>query len=123
MKKGVLRNFAKFTGKNLCQSLFFNNVSGLRAATVLKMRLGHRRFPVNFVKFLRAPFLQNTSVLLLLIFRRLIFDQELQKICPPENVKGLEFTKLILKFDKMFLTMLNIMTLNIKTLEKLVLKN
>ena len=28
-KKGVLRNFAKFTGKNLCQSLFFNKVAGL----------------------------------------------------------------------------------------------
>ena len=25
-KKGVLRNFAKFTGKHLCQSLFFNKV-------------------------------------------------------------------------------------------------
>ena len=24
VKKGVLRNFAKFTGKDLCQSLFFN---------------------------------------------------------------------------------------------------
>ena len=40
-------NFAKFTGKNLCQSLFFNKV---------KKRLAHRRFPVNFVKFLRTPF-------------------------------------------------------------------
>ena len=29
-KKGVLRNFAKFTGKHLCQSLFFNKVAGLR---------------------------------------------------------------------------------------------
>ena len=26
-KKGVLRNFAKFTGKHLCQSLFFNKVA------------------------------------------------------------------------------------------------
>ena len=26
-EKGVLRNFAKFTGKHLCQSLFFNNVA------------------------------------------------------------------------------------------------
>ena len=26
-KKGVLRNFAKLTGKHLCQSLFFNNVA------------------------------------------------------------------------------------------------
>ena len=29
-KKGVLRNFAKFTGKHLCQSLFLNKVAGLR---------------------------------------------------------------------------------------------
>ena len=27
-KKGVLRNFAKFTGKHLCLSFFFNKVSG-----------------------------------------------------------------------------------------------
>ena len=27
-KKGFLRNFAKFTGKNLCQILFFNKVAG-----------------------------------------------------------------------------------------------
>ena len=26
MKKGVLRNFAKFTGKHLCQILLFNKV-------------------------------------------------------------------------------------------------
>ena len=54
--KGVLRNLAKFTGKDLCQSLFFNKVSGLRPATLLKKRLWHRYFPVNFVKFLRIPF-------------------------------------------------------------------
>ena len=45
-EKGVLRNFAKFTGKHLCQSLFFNKVAGL----------WHRCFPVNFAKFLRTPF-------------------------------------------------------------------
>ena len=27
-EKGVLRNFPKFTGKHLCQSLFFNKVAG-----------------------------------------------------------------------------------------------
>ena len=27
-EKGVLRNLAKFTGKHLCQSLFFNKVAG-----------------------------------------------------------------------------------------------
>ena len=28
-KVGVLINFTKFTGKRLCQSLFFNKVAGL----------------------------------------------------------------------------------------------
>ena len=28
-RKDVYRNFAKFTGKHLCQSLFFNKIAGL----------------------------------------------------------------------------------------------
>ena len=68
MKKGVLRNFTKFPGKYLCQSLFSNKVAGLRPATLLKKRLWHWCFPVNFPKFLRTPFLQNTSRRLLLVF-------------------------------------------------------
>ena len=55
MKKDVLRNFAKFTGKHLCQSLFF------KKETLAQV------FSVNFAKFLRTPFLQNTSGRLLLI--------------------------------------------------------
>ena len=34
IKKRVLKNFAKFTGKHLCQSLFLNKVSALRPATL-----------------------------------------------------------------------------------------
>ena len=56
VKKGVLKNLTKFTGKHLRQCLFFKKVAGL----------GHRCFPVNFVKFLRTAFLQNTSGRLLL---------------------------------------------------------
>ena len=41
----------------------FNKVAG---ATLLKKSLWHRCFPVNFAKFLRTPFLQNTSGKLLL---------------------------------------------------------
>ena len=66
IRKGVLRNFAKFTGKHQCQSLFFNKLAGLRPATLLKRRLWHRCFPMNFSKFLTTPFLQNTSERLLL---------------------------------------------------------
>ena len=42
-KIGVLRNFAKFTGKHLYQSLLFNKVAGLRPATLLKKRLWQRQ--------------------------------------------------------------------------------
>ena len=35
-KKGVIRNFAKVTGKHLCQSLFLNKVAGLRPTTLSK---------------------------------------------------------------------------------------
>ena len=55
-KKGVLRNFAKFTGKQLSQSLFFNKVAVLRPATSLKKRLWPRCFSVNFAKFFRTLF-------------------------------------------------------------------
>ena len=58
MRKGVLRNFAKFTGKHLCQSLFFNKVANLRPTTLLKKDYGAGvYFPVNFEKFLLTRFL------------------------------------------------------------------
>ena len=101
VRKHVLRNFTKFTGKRLCQSLFFNKVAGLRSATLLKKRLWHRRFLVNFVKFLRTPFSWNTSGWLLLL--RAIPDTHLAKLkiytltyfilmvssIPPENIRKL----------------------------------
>ena len=59
--RGVLRNFTKFSRKLLCQSLFFNNVTGKRPATLLKKKLWHRCFPVNFVKFLRTPLFTEIS--------------------------------------------------------------
>ena len=55
-KKGVLKSLTKFTGKHLCQSPVFNKNADLRNATLLKKRLWHSYFPVNFVKFLWTPF-------------------------------------------------------------------
>ena len=66
LRKVVLRNIGKFTGKHMRQSLFFNKISGLKFATLLKKRLWHRCLPVNFAKFLRTPFLQNTCGRMLL---------------------------------------------------------
>ena len=54
MKKDVLGNLAKFTEKHSFSS-------GLRSATLLKKRLWYWCFPVNFAKFLRTPFLENTA--------------------------------------------------------------
>ena len=52
-KKGVLRNFAKFTGKHLCLT------------------------PVNFVKFLRTPFLiEHLWWLLLWLLLKSIFTDK-----------------------------------------------
>ena len=65
VRKGILRNSAKFTGKHLCQGPFFDKVAP-QPATLLKERPWHMFFHVNFVKFLRTPSLQNTSERLLL---------------------------------------------------------
>ena len=56
-KKGVRKNFAEFTGKHLCQSLFFNKVRKETQALV---------FSCTFAKFRITPFSQNTSWRLLL---------------------------------------------------------
>ena len=47
---------------NVPESLF-NKVAGLRPATLLKKRLWHRCFPINFVKLLITPFLSVTVIL------------------------------------------------------------
>ena len=51
----------------------FNKVSDLKkeTSTLLKKRLWHRSFPVNFVKFL-TTFLQNTGRLFLKLIKGLI---------------------------------------------------
>ena len=55
-KIGVLKHFAIFKGKQMCWSLFFNKVAGLRPAVLLKNRLQRRCFLANIDKFLRTGF-------------------------------------------------------------------
>ena len=55
VRKGVLTIFAKFTGKHLCQNLFF----------LKKRDSSTGAFLWIFMKFLRTPFLHNTSTRLL----------------------------------------------------------
>ena len=59
-KKGVLKNFAKFTGKHLCQLLFLNKKYLLK-----KENLTH----VNFAKFARTFFfIEHLWWLLLILY-------------------------------------------------------
>ena len=113
VKKSVLRNFAKLTEKHLCQGLFFNKVADLygeiyvfspnaekcRSVNLLKKSLWYRCFPVNFAKFLRTLFLQNTSGRLLRSFL-LFFFQNLEKTVEENNkllmeVRPLTFSKIL----------------------------
>ena len=50
--------------ENTCARVsFFNKVAGLlRLVTLLKKKLWHRCFPVNFVKYLRTFFYRTPSV-------------------------------------------------------------
>ena len=58
IKKTVVKNFAIFTGKYLCQSLF-NKVAGLHACNFIKKRHQRRGFPVNIAKFLGTPIIEK----------------------------------------------------------------
>ena len=52
--KKVFLEISQNSQENTCARVSF-------LITLLKKRLWHRCFPVNFAKFLRTPFLQNTS--------------------------------------------------------------
>ena len=47
-RKGVLKNLAKFIGKHLCLSLVFDNVTGMKPATLFKKRLFYCQFLLKF---------------------------------------------------------------------------
>ena len=59
-KKGVLRNFAKFTGKHLCQSLFFNKVADLEACDFIKKET-LAQFSCEFYEILKNTIFYKTT--------------------------------------------------------------
>ena len=65
----VPKNFEKFTGKHLCQSLFLMNLQhGCLQIFFKKEKTLAQVFPCEFWETLRLPFFYNTSRQLLLIF-------------------------------------------------------
>ena len=57
LKIGALKNFTNFTTEHLCWHHFLIKF----LINFIKKRLQHNCFPVNWAKFLRRSFLQNTS--------------------------------------------------------------
>ena len=55
-KKVFLEILQKLIGKHLCQFLFFNKVTSLRPATLLKKRSWHRCFPMSFCEISKNTF-------------------------------------------------------------------
>ena len=60
-KKSVLKNFAKFTGKQLCQSLFFNKVAG-QACNFVKKETLVQVFSCEFCEIFRNTFFYRTPL-------------------------------------------------------------
>ena len=59
-KIDVLKYLAKLSGKHLCWRFFL-----IKLQFSVKKKLQHRFFPVNFGRYLKAPFKHNTSERLL----------------------------------------------------------
>ena len=66
-KKSVLRNFVKFTGKHMCQSLFFNKVAGLRPANLLKRGTLAQVFSYEFCEIFSNTFFLTKHLRWLLV--------------------------------------------------------
>ena len=58
-KKGVLKNFAKFSRKHLCQSLFFNKVE---ACNVIKIEALAQVFSIEFCEISEDTFFHRTPL-------------------------------------------------------------
>ena len=65
-KKGVIRNFTKFTEKYLWQSFFFNKVAGLRSAT-LKETLA-QVFSCEYCEISKNIFFHRTPLMVVSVF-------------------------------------------------------
>ena len=57
--KDVVKNFEKFTGKHLCQSLFFNKVADLRLVTLLKKETRAQVFSCEFFTIFKNTFIEQ----------------------------------------------------------------
>ena len=113
LKKVFLKSSQKLLEKS-CVRAFFDKVAYCWLVTLLKKRLEHRSFPVNFGKSLRSSFLQNSSERLLLRIINFAWYTDSHQCHKLVNFsycrRALTFNKVIIKFLKVARFM-NIMSL------------
>ena len=74
-KKGVIRNFAKFTGKQPSQRLFFNKVAGLRpkACNFIKKESLSQVFSCGICEISRTTFFYRRPLVDASVFSKICF--------------------------------------------------
>ena len=72
-KKGVLKNSAKFTGRYLCQSLFFNKFADLspQASNFIKKETLPQVFSCEFGEISKISFFHRTPLVAVSEFKTL----------------------------------------------------
>ena len=83
-KKGVLRNFAKFTGKHLCQGLFFINVAG--PCNFFKKETLAQVFFSEFWKISKNTFSYRTHPAAASVYIMKVFSMRLSQFTMTQNM-------------------------------------
>ena len=88
MEKGVLKNLADFTGKDL-RCILFNEIADLNPCNFIKQSLQQRCFLMKFAKFLRTLILRNICERLFLLhfLRWLIMEVDQKGLCKSSHQK------------------------------------
>ena len=81
-KKGVLKNFAKSTGKSLCQKSLFELSCRLRPATILEKRLLVQVFSCEFCELFKNTFCYRTRPAAASVFRNHLVSTN----CTEQNI-------------------------------------
>ena len=93
--RGVLKNFAIFTGKTPVLESLFNKAAGLQGFNFIKKKFRQGCFPVNIAKFLKTPILRNIWKWLLLTM--LSYNPQSSQCCP-NTFETNYTTKLLVKY-------------------------
>ena len=96
LRKGVLRNFAKFTRKHLCQSLFFNKAADLRpkACNFFKKETLEQVFSCEFCEISQNTFCHRTAPVSASGDCWLVAEHFCSQWCYWITIKGLAFNYL-----------------------------